>query len=143
MTDNVSKSHRSWNMAQIGSRNTKPELIVRSVIHRLGYRFTVNGPWNRDLPGRPDIVLPRMETIVFVHGCFWHRHGCKDTSTPKTRTDWWMKKFDGNVARDRRNNRALRRDDWSVIVVWECQTKPKRLPSLVGRLERMLGARDE
>ncbi|MEM7455835.1 MAG: DNA mismatch endonuclease Vsr [Planctomycetota bacterium] len=142
MVDSLSKSHRSWNMSRIKGRDTGPELIVRSVIHRLGYRFTVNGPWNKQLPGRPDIVLPRLEMIVFVHGCFWHRHGCKDTSTPKTRTEWWQNKFDANVARDKRNVRALRRDGWSVITVWECQTTHRKLPVLARRLDRILSQRD-
>lgn len=111
-------------MGRIKSKDTNPELIVRSILHGLGYRFTINGPKNRKLPGRPDIVLPKYRTAVFVHGCFWHRHkGCKETTTPKTRKEWWQAKFDGNVARDRRNQRALKEAGWNVIVVWACELK--------------------
>jgi DNA mismatch endonuclease, patch repair protein len=88
----------------------------------MGYRFTINGLLNRTLPGRPDIVLPKHRTVVFVHGCFWHRHeGCRDTTTPKSRTAWWLEKFSGNVNRDRRNHSVLRKDGWNVVVVWECE----------------------
>ncbi len=124
MTDYLTPDRRSWNMGRIRNKNTKPEIAVRSILHRMGYRFTVNGPKNRQLPGKPDIVLPKYRTVIFVHGCFWHRHkGCKETTTPKTRTEWWQAKFDGNVERDRRNQRVLRKLGWKVIVVWECETK--------------------
>lgn len=124
MADSLTPEHRSWNMSRIRSRDTKSEKVVRSLLHGMGYRFTVNGPKNRTLPGKPDIVLPKYRTVIFVHGCFWHRHkGCKGTTTPKTRTEWWEAKFAGNVARDRRNQRALRKDGWRVIVVWECELK--------------------
>lgn len=122
MVDSLSPVRRSWNMSRIRNRNTKPELVVRSLLHRLGYRFTVNGPLNKKLPGRPDIVLPKHSTVVFVHGCFWHRHrGCRDTTTPKTRTSWWLTKFAGNAARDKKNQAALRRAGWNTVVIWECE----------------------
>lgn len=124
-------------MGRIRNKDTKPELMVRSLLHGMGYRFTVNGPKNRKLPGRPDIVLPKYRTVIFVHGCFWHRHkGCKETTTPKTRTEWWEAKFGGNVERDRRNQRDLRKLGWKVIVVWECQTKKEtKLVSLRRRVK--------
>lgn len=126
MTDHLTPDRRSWNMGRIRNRNTKPEIAVRSLLYGMGYRFTVNGPKNRSLPGKPDIVLPKYRTVIFVHGCFWHRHrGCKETTTPKTRTEWWQAKFDGNVERDRRNQRELRRMGWKVVVVWECETKKR------------------
>ena len=106
-------------MARIRSRDTKPELIVRSVLHRAGIRFSLR---RKDLPGKPDIVLPKYQTVILVHGCFWHRHpGCSVATTPKSNIEFWHKKFDTNVKRDRRNQRALRRLGWKVIVVWECQ----------------------
>ncbi|MDF1826419.1 MAG: DNA mismatch endonuclease Vsr [Verrucomicrobiales bacterium] len=124
MSDHLSPERRSWNMSRIRNRDTKPEIMVRSILHGLAFRFTVNGPKNKKLPGKPDIVLPRYRTVVFVHGCYWHRHqGCKETTTPKTRTEWWQAKFDGNVERDRRNQKELRKLGWKVIVVWECETK--------------------
>lgn len=119
MTDSLTTEHRSWNMSRIRSKNTKPELIVRSLLHRMGYRFSLR---SKALPGHPDIVLPKYGTVVFVHGCFWHRHsGCSNATTPGTRVDFWQKKFADNVARDRRSQRILKRVGWVVIVVWECQ----------------------
>ena len=108
-------------MSRVGPKNTKPEMLVRRTLHRLGYRFRLH---QGNLAGRPDIVLPKYKTVVFVHGCFWHRHaGCSKTSTPKTRADFWQDKFAANVDRDRRNEEALRANAWHVIVVWECETK--------------------
>lgn len=122
MTDKLTPEQRSWNMAQIKSKDTRPELMVRSMLHRAGYRFTVNGPRNKTLPGKPDIVLPKYRTVLFVHGCFWHRHpNCKDATTPKTNTAFWQEKFDKNTARDRRNQRALTKLGWHVLIVWTCQ----------------------
>ena len=124
MVDTLTPERRSWNMSQIRSKDTKPELIVRSMLHRYGYRFTVNGPRNKKLPGKPDIVLPKYRTVIFVHGCFWHRHkGCKYAYTPKSRADFWRNKFDSNVARDRKSHMFLRKLQWKVVVVWECQLR--------------------
>ena len=122
-----SKSKRSEVMSRIHGRNTKPELLVRSVLHRAGFRFSLR---RKDLPGRPDIVLPKYRTVIFVNGCFWHQHrGCKEASRPKTRRKFWADKLDGNVCRDQRNYRALRKLGWRVIVVWECEVekKPERV----------------
>lgn len=108
-------------MAAVGPRDTRPELVVRRILHGLGYRFRLH---RKDLPGRPDIVLPRYGTAIFVHGCFWHRHPrCRKTTTPKTNRDFWQEKFRANRRRDRRNVRDLQRQGWHVIVVWECETQ--------------------
>ena len=124
MVDIVSEEQRSYNMSRIRSKHTKPELAVRSMLHRLGYRFTVNGPKNKQLPGKPDIVLPKYRTVIFVHGCFWHGHaGCKNFRYPKTRTEWWKAKIDGNVARDKKRIRQLEEMGWRVLVIWECGLK--------------------
>ena len=122
--DIVSEEQRSYNMSRIRSKNTKPELMVRSMLHRMGYRFTVNGPKNRQLHGKPDIVLPKYKTVIFVHGCFWHRHkGCKYATIPKTRTEWWKAKLEGNAQRDARNQQELRKFGWNVVLVWECEIR--------------------
>lgn len=134
MTDRLSPERRSWNMAQVRHKDTKPELAVRRMLHGKGYRFRLH---RKDLPGTPDIVLPRYKTVVFVNGCFWHRHGgCPEATMPKTRTDFWRGKFDENVARDRRNHAALRALGWKVHVVWECETTAMEL--LAERLETTL-----
>lgn len=118
--DLLTKERRSWNMSRIGGRNTAPELVVRSALHRLGYRFRLH---RRDLPGRPDIILPKHKTVILVHGCFWHRHPrCQYAYTPKSNLTFWTKKFSGNVERDRQVRRLLRKAGWSVIVIWECET---------------------
>ena len=123
-------------MARVRQRHTGAERIVRSVLHALGFRFTVDGPLNRSLPSRPDIVLPRWKTVVLVHGCFWHRHpGCRLATLPKSRIDFWNTKFAANVARDARQRRRLRAMGWRVITVWECETRnPVKLSSRL-RLE--------
>lgn len=117
--DNISKAHRSWNMGRIRSTNTAPELKVRSVLHRLGYRFRLHA---KKLPGKPDIVLPKWKVAIFVHGCFWHRHkGCTLCYTPKSRADFWEAKFRGTVERDRVAVKKLKELGWRVSIVWECE----------------------
>lgn len=119
MPDKLNKSRRSWNMSRIRGKDTTPERAVRSLLHRHGYRFRLH---LRDLPGRPDIVLPRYKTVILVHGCFWHRHrNCRNCTTPANNRDFWIKKLKGNVARDRRNEAKLRKAGWQVVVVWECE----------------------
>ena len=119
--DRLTTEHRSWNMSRIRSRNTKPEVIVRSLLHGLGFRFRLH---RHDLPGSPDIVLPRYGTAIFVHGCFWHRHKeCKHVANPKTRADFWNDKFAENVERDIRAQKELIALDWNVIIIWECETR--------------------
>jgi DNA mismatch endonuclease (patch repair protein) len=132
--DHLTPEKRSWNMSRIRGKDTKPELIVRSMLHRAGYRFTVNGPLNNSLPGRPDIVLPKYRTVIFVHGCFWHQHpGCPAARIPKSSSGGvdWKSKLEKNVKRDRRNARRLRNEGWRVLTVWECALRKK--PEQVGR----------
>ncbi|MFO8026797.1 MAG: DNA mismatch endonuclease Vsr [Opitutales bacterium] len=140
MVDVFDKQKRSWLMSRVKGRDTKPELFVRSLLHRLGYRFTVNGPKNRKLPGKPDIVLPKYHTVVFVHGCFWHGHeGCKEGRIPKSRTEWWRAKIERNHQRDHKNIAELEAMGWRVVVLWTCEFDrvPKRealariLPDLI------------
>ena len=121
MVDTISEERRSWNMSRIRGKDTKPELIVRSLLHKMGYRFRIH---RKDLPGKPDIVLPKHKTIIFVHGCFWHRHkGCRYAYTPKSRVKFWKDKFAGTVKRDNNHQKQLKEMGWSVHVVWECETK--------------------
>ena len=126
---------RSAMMARVRQKNTHPELVVRRALHRLGYRFRIH---RKDLPGCPDIVLPRLKTVVFVHGCFWHRHpGCPRATMPKTRREFWEAKFHANQKRDRNAEEALRSRGWAVETVWECQTRKEAfLSPLRNALER-------
>ena len=111
-------------MSRIRSKNTSPEVALRRELHAMGFRFRLH---RKDLPGKPDIVLPRYRTAVFVHGCFWHRHdGCKVATTPKSNTGFWQEKFDRNVARDARSEDLLKDQGWKVIVVWECELSSRR-----------------
>lgn len=135
--DRLSKKERSWNMSRIRSKDTTPERTVRSILHRLGYRFRLH---SRSLPGHPDLVLPRYQTVVFVHGCFWHRHPkCQFAYTPKSRTEFWTAKFLGNIQRDRKVRRELRAMGWHVIIVWECELR--NLQSVAERLDVELRSR--
>ncbi|HEX8251501.1 MAG TPA: DNA mismatch endonuclease Vsr [Thermoanaerobaculia bacterium] len=121
MADVHNKEQRSRNMAAIRDRDTKPEMIVRRLVHRLGYRFRLH---RRNLPGRPDLVLPRHRAVIFVHGCFWHQHDCRyGRVVPATRAEFWQKKRGDNVSRDARNLRALKDSGWRVLIVWECWTR--------------------
>jgi DNA mismatch endonuclease (patch repair protein) len=118
-------------MRSVGTKNTGPEMIVRQLLHAEGYRFSLH---RRDLPGSPDIVLPKYSKIVFVHGCFWHGHGCAKGQLPKSRTGYWGQKIEMNKARDKKRLAALRRMGWSVKVVWQCQTKnPDQLQTSLRR----------
>lgn len=119
MTDRLSERRRSENMSRVRGADTRPEWILRCALHRLGFRYRLG---NRKLPGRPDLVFPKYRAVVFVHGCYWHRHpGCKNASTPKSNTAFWRAKFAENVARDRRNEQALAEQGWRVMAVWECE----------------------
>lgn len=130
MTDIVDRQRRSEMMSRIGPRDTVPELAVRSMAHRMGFRFRVH---QKELPGRPDLVFARHRLVVFVHGCFWHRHkGCANATMPKTRPEFWQSKFNGNVERDRRNCRQLVRLGWRILVIWECEAEdPAKLASIL------------
>lgn len=117
--DIVSREKRSRMMSAIGGKDTRPELKVRSYLHSRGFRFRLHA---RNLPGRPDMVFPKYRTVVFVHGCFWHRHdGCNLAYHPKTNVDFWEKKFQANVERDLRNLQELEKDGWKVLIIWECE----------------------
>lgn len=119
-------------------KNTKPELIVRSLIHRMGFRFRLH---RKDLPGKPDIVLPRHRKIIFVHGCFWHMHNCcYGRVKPATRSEFWEQKRQSNLERDKRNIKQLKQQGWEVLVIWECQTKS--LKKLRGKISNFLKPRD-
>lgn len=132
--DTASPEKRSGIMRQVKGRDTRPERIVRSLLHRMGYRFRLQ---RDDLPGKPDIVLPRFKTVVFVNGCFWHRHpGCKRATTPASNVDYWQTKFARNVERDARNQAELEKMGWRVAIVWECELKDKT--SLEKRLDDYL-----
>lgn len=134
MTDVFSEEKRSWIMSRVKGRDTKPEIVVRSIIHRMGFRFRLH---QRDLPGTPDIVLPRHKKVVLIHGCFWHSHkGCSRSKRPTTNVEFWNSKIEGNIERDKRSCRSLRRMGWKVLVVWQCETRnPEKL---LGKLERFL-----
>lgn len=120
-TDVHSPQTRSYNMSRIRGKHTKPEIRLRSLLHRSGLRFRVHSD---RLPGKPDIILPKYKSVVFVNGCFWHRHeGCRYCATPKTRADFWEKKFSDTVERDHRAKRLLKEAGWRVFVVWECELK--------------------
>ena len=119
--DRLTPDQRSANMARVRGKDTAPELAVRRALHRMGYRFRLH---RRDLPGSPDIVLPRHRLALFVHGCFWHRHtDCRRSTTPQTRREFWETKFAANVERDRRNAAALEAAGWRVRVLWECKIR--------------------
>ena len=119
--DRLTPAKRSWLMSRVRSVDTKPELAVRRIIHGLGFRFRLH---RRDLPGCPDLVLPRYRAVVFVHGCFWHRHpGCRMATKPKSNTVFWTRKFRMNVARDKRAKVELELAGWNVLTVWECETR--------------------
>src|SRR5262249_36610163 len=120
MVDKLTPERRSWNMSRIRGSDTEAERVVRSVLHRTGYRFRIH---HRALPGKPDIVLAKYRLVIFVHGCFWHRHGCSFTYTPKSRLEFWQKKFEENCNRDSRNQSDLKELNWRVIVVWECEIR--------------------
>jgi len=118
MPDTVSKSERSRIMATVKSKDTTPELLVRRLVHSLGYRYRLHV---RSLPGTPDLVFPRLRKIINVNGCFWHMHGCPRCRVPSSRRDYWIAKMRRNAARDKRTERELRQSGWHVMVIWECQ----------------------
>lgn len=121
--DKLTRDKRSWNMSRVRSKNTKPELLVRASLHRMGYRFRLHV---RQLPGIPDVVLPRYKALIFVHGCFWHGHSnCKGGNIPKTRAQFWQNKIFENVSRDKRVYSELQETGWRIAVVWECTLKNK------------------
>lgn len=136
MTDVHDKKTRSYNMSQIRSINTKPEIIVRKFLFKEGFRYKLH---DKNLSGKPDIVLPKYKTVIFVHGCFWHGHeGCKYFVVPKTRTEWWKNKINKNKTRDNINIIKLSREGWNVIIIYECELKnTKRDLTLTSLIEQI------
>jgi DNA mismatch endonuclease, patch repair protein len=135
--DRITPEHRSWNMSRIRGRDTLPEKRVRSLLHRLGFRFSLR---RGDLPGKPDIALVARRVAIFVHGCFWHRHaGCRNATMPNTRRTFWEKKLEGNVARDGRVGKQLEELGWQSIIVWECELANEDL--VATRLAKVLRVR--
>ena len=136
MTDRLSPEDRSRNMAAIRSKGMKPERIVRSLVHRMGYRYRLH---RKGLPGKPDLVFGPRRKVSFVHGCFWHQHddpACKIARKPKSNQGYWDEKLARNVARDKRNQAGLEAQGWSVLIIWECETKD--VEALKGSLQRFL-----
>lgn len=121
MADRISKEHRSWNMSRIRGKDTDIEKMVRSYLFSRGFRFRKN---DKRYPGKPDVVLPKYKTVIFVNGCFWHRHeGCKYATTPKTNIEFWIEKFNRNVENDKLHIKQLQEMGWRVITIWECELK--------------------
>jgi DNA mismatch endonuclease (patch repair protein) len=137
MADTFSRAERSRIMAAVKSKNTSPEMIVRRIVHKLGYRYRLHV---RTLPGAPDLVFLRLKKIILVSGCFWHKHSCGRCRIPAANRAYWVAKIDRNAARDKHTRRALRRAGWSVLTVWECQTVPRMRDRLAARLADFLGS---
>jgi DNA mismatch endonuclease (patch repair protein) len=136
MADVHSKETRSYNMSRIKSKNTKPEMLVRQFLHKNGFRYRLHV---KNLPGKPDIVLPKYKTVIFIHGCFWHGHeGCKYYVVPKTRTEWWLDKIGNNIVNDTKAETALRSAGWNIITIWECQLKSFLIDTTLGVLAQKL-----
>lgn len=137
MSDVHSRAIRSYNMSRIRGRNTKPELMVRTFLHRNGYRFRLHGA---SLPGKPDIVLPKYKKLILVNGCFWHGHTkCKYFVVPRTRKVWWLTKISSNKLNDVKNRRRLRKLGWHVIVIWECQLRLAKREKTLHKLAETIG----
>ena len=139
MADNHSKEIRSMNMSHIRSKNTKPEELVRKYLFAQGFRYRKNV---KALPGCPDIVLPKYKTVVFVNGCFWHKHDCPRFVWPTSNQEYWIPKITSNVERDKRNHSLLRESGWNVIVVWECELKKSVIEERLKKLCREIGSTD-
>jgi DNA mismatch endonuclease, patch repair protein len=137
MADVHDKATRSYNMSRIKGKDTKPEMLVRKFLHAHGYRYRLHV---KNLPGKPDIVLPKYKTVIFVNGCFWHGHeGCKYYVVPKTKTEWWLNKINGNISNDHKAEQALKQLGWNIITLWECELKPATIVvSLNTLLQRLL-----
>lgn len=133
--DTLSPEQRSERMSRVRAKNTKPELLVRRLIHSLGYRYRLH---SKKLPGHPDLVFPGRKKVIFVHGCFWHRHeGCPLCRMPKTKIDFWKPKFEGNQSRDKVNQAKLREQGWDFLIIWECELRDRE--PLAGRIKEFLG----
>ncbi len=138
MTDVLTPEQRRCNMSAIKGRDTKPEIIVRRLVHGMGFRYRLN---LKDLPGKPDLVFTRLKKIIFVHGCFWHMHRCRyGRVVPATNAEFWRNKREGNVERDKRKQKELRSLGWEILVVWECQTILEKRKWLVERINSSLSS---
>ena len=136
MADVHTIEQRSYNMSRIKSKDTKPEMLVRRFLHANGFRYKLH---DKSLSGKPDIVLPKYRTVIFVHGCFWHGHNnCKYFVVPKTRTDWWLNKINTNKANDAKAIKALKKEGWKIINVWECNLKSAKLEKTLNNLCKKL-----
>src|ERR1700710_2293127 len=138
MADVHSKEIRSYNMSRIRSKDTKPEMLVRRFLHKNGFRYRLHV---KGLPGKPDIVLPKYKTVIFIHGCFWHGHeGCKYYVVPKTRTEWWLNKINSNTANDIKAEQSLKIKGWRVLTLWECDLKKNNIEATLLNLETEISA---
>jgi DNA mismatch endonuclease, patch repair protein len=136
MTDVHDKRTRSYNMSQIKSKDTKPELIVRKFLFANGFRYRLH---DKKLPGKPDIVLPKYKTVLFIHGCFWHGHkDCRYFVVPKTRTEWWLNKINGNIINDSQSINSLTIKGWRTLTIWECELKPQNIKDTLLNLLNLL-----
>ena len=136
MADVHSKATRSFNMSKIKGKDTKPEMLVRKFLHANGFRYRLHV---KDLPGKPDIVLPKYKTVILIHGCFWHIHkDCKYFVVPKSRTDWWMEKLNRNVENDLKSVKALKKLGWNIIIIWECSLKTSKIDKTLSSLLRKI-----
>jgi len=132
MADVHDKKTRSYNMSMIRSKNTKPEILVRKFLHAQGFRYKLH---DKKLPGKPDLVLPKYKTVIFIHGCFWHGHkNCKYFVVPKTRTEWWLNKINTNKANDTKAVKALKKEGWKIINLWGCDLKPFKIEKTLTKL---------
>lgn len=136
MADVHSKAIRSFNMSRIRGKNTKPEVLVRKFLFSNGFRYRLHV---KEMPGKPDLVLPKYNAVIFVHGCYWHGHsGCKYFVVPKSRSAWWLKKITGNIERDKRTIRSIKKAGWRVFVIWECDLKPVKIERTLFKLKKKL-----
>lgn len=136
MADVHSKAVRSYNMSRIRATNTKPELLVRKFLHAQGFRYKLH---DKTLPGKPDIVLPKYKTVIFIHGCFWHGHNkCKYFVVPKTRTEWWLNKINTNNSNDSKAMKALKKEGWRIFILWECNLKVAKVEKTLSALLKKL-----
>lgn len=136
MSDVHSTETRSFNMSRIRSKDTRPELLVRKYLFAAGFRYRLH---DKKLPGKPDIVLPKYKTVVFIHGCFWHGHeGCRYNIVPKTRSEWWLNKINSNKIKDSRDILSLKDGGWKILTIWECDLKPKVRSATLSILPAMI-----
>lgn len=136
MADVHTNTQRSYNMSRIKGKNTKPEMLVRKFLHTQGFRYKLH---DKTLPGKPDLVLPKYKTVIFIHGCFWHGHrNCKYFTIPKTRTEWWTEKINKNIANDVKAVKLLKKEGWKIITVWECKLKPAKQENTLAALLKKL-----